>query len=117
MRGVTNLLITLLVVTFTMQDLLNTACNVGCRKENYDAGFYVQKGFCDQLTFLKFHFNKKECACITFLEFEDVTAKSIPKALHYGSGGGSSEEMGSEPAPQEQHSTPVYFPRFNFGSQ
>lgn len=101
MRGVTNLLIAVLVTTFTMGDLLNTACHVGCRKENFDAGFYVQKGMCSQVSIFKFHFNKKECACISFIEFDDVTAKSVPRAFE-GHSEGDSQGILGEPAHYDQ---------------
>lgn len=109
MHRIANILVMVLAVTFTTKDLMNTACHVGCRKEGYDSGFYIQKGFCEELSVVKMFYNKKQCACLTVLDFNDVTGKSFPKAFPSKGGGGEEEPAGDLSTP----STPLYFPKFN----
>lgn len=61
MRGVISLLVAAVVTTYTLQDIRNGECNVACRKEGYDTGYYIDK--------------KKSCGCITVFEYRDITAK------------------------------------------
>ena len=96
---------------YTSKDIMNTACHVGCRKEGFDAGFYIQKGFCEELSIVKIYYNKKQCACLTVLDFNDVTGKSFPKSFSSGRSTPPTEQ--SNESSDNSYSTPLYFPRFS----
>lgn len=74
LRGVINLVV-VLVAVFTIQDIRNAECNIGCRKEGFDAGYCVPPP--EKSKALKNAPQNYRCACLSLMEYRDVTGKSF----------------------------------------
>jgi hypothetical protein len=78
LRSVVNTLFVCWIAVFTIQDIRNAECNIGCHKEGFDAGFFVQKqAFCENFAISKRYYDKGKCACLTILDYRDATGKTF----------------------------------------